>query len=467
VNRSRPGLICALFCSLTLTGCSQDKPAAEVPEQPDNQAVYVRFDAAAGARKAALLDTFFRQLGEKRIFNGTVLVAQAGHVIYKGAFGYKDLTVKDTLTTATPFQLASVSKQFTAVAVMQLKEKGLLDYDDPVYKFIPNFPYDSSITIRLLLTHRSGLPGYQYSLEKHVDRRMPLTNQEVVAKLCALRPAPYYPPNRKFNYNNTNYVLLAAIVERLTGKSFRQYADDHLFKPLQMRHTFVYDGSDTAQVRLAATGYTGGRRSIALDYLDSVTGDKSVYSTVEDLFKWDRGLYTSQIIRQQTLEEAFRPAHQDANLITKNYGFGWRLQKLPDNDWLTFHTGWWHGFKNYFMRSRPDQTTVILLSNVANSYLSNVGMVNAILYPERARFFLRGDMNPEATASADASGTNAMGEAAAPALMTLADFNKLRPTPPPPRKVVRKPVRRTTAKGRKPAVVRRSTAARKPASRKR
>lgn len=463
----RPSALCALLSLYALVGCSQEKPAAQAPAAPDNQAVYVKFDAVAGKRKAALLDTFFRQLGQKAAFNGTVLVAQAGHVIYKGAFGYKDIAAKDTLTTATPFQLASVSKQFTAVAVMQLKEKGLLSYDDPVYKFIPNFPYDSSITIRLLLTHRSGLPSYQYSLEKFVDRRLPMNNQQVVAKLCEIKPAAYYLPNRKFNYNNTNYVLLAAIVERLSGKSFRAYAEENLFKPLGMASTFVYDGSDTAQVRLAAVGYTGGRRSIALDYLDSVTGDKSVYSTVEDLFKWDRGLYTNQIIRQQTLEDAFRPAHDDANLITKNYGFGWRLQKLPNQEWLTFHTGWWHGFKNYFMRSRPDQTTVILLSNVANHYLANVGMVNAILYPERAKFFLRGDMNPEATASADVTGTGGLGEVASPALLTLADFNKLRPTPPPPRKVVRKPVRRSTSKYRKTTVSRRTTPVKRTTKRKR
>lgn len=386
------------LCSCTgLVGCTQHP--TNTPGGP--QALTAApgggtVDPASLSFKTALLDTFFHDLAARQGFNGTVLVAQNGHILYKGAYGYRSMSEKDTLTTQTPFQLASVSKQFTAVAIMQLREHGLLNYDDFVWQHIPNFPYDSSLTLRMLLTHRSGLPNYQHALDHYWDRSRPMTNKDMVAKLIELRPRPFGPPNLRFHYNNTNYVLLAYIVEQISGKSFSQYAQERLFAPLGMNHTFVFDGTNTYRLDSAAVGNNWDRRPLPLDYLDSVTGDKSLYSTVEDLYKWDRGLYTDKIIRQETLQEAFLPASDEPNLLTRNYGFGWRLLRMPDHQWLTFHTGWWHGFKNYFMRNLSDQTTVILLSNVANGYLSQVKMVQAILYPEKARYFLRGEsIDPE------------------------------------------------------------------------
>jgi CubicO group peptidase (beta-lactamase class C family) len=455
-------LLSGLFC---LVGCSQSPREASVSTSNAvailNDSIARKFNPAEAARKASLLDTFFHKLHENSGFNGTVLVAQYGKIIYKGAFGYKNLTMKDTLTTATPFQLASVSKQFTAVAIMQLKEKGLLQYDDPVYKFIPDFPYDSSITIRLLLTHRSGLPSYQYGLERYCDKHQPLSNQQVVEKLIQYKPAPYGRPDQRFNYNNTNYVLLSYIVEKLSGKPFSQYAEEHFFRPLGMTHTFVYDGTNTNRLLAAATGYTGGRRSLAIDYLDSVTGDKSLYSTAEDMFKWDRGLYTEQLISQKSLEEAFLPASNDARLVTRNYGFGWRLQKLPNDQWLTFHTGWWHGFKNYFMRNRTDQSTIILLSNVANSYLSQVKMVQAILYPDKARFFLRGDNVDPESGDQLMSGESLQGGGGTPEL-SLSDLYKMLP----PKPVIKKAVRHTRGKHVKMAARKKGAVHKKAVARK-
>ncbi|MFN8357626.1 MAG: serine hydrolase domain-containing protein [Spirosomataceae bacterium] len=354
-----------------------------------NDSIRRLFNQTDSAKLAFRIDTFFRALNQKYGFNGNVLISKFGHVIYRGAFGYKTITTRDTLTLSTPFQLASVSKQFTAVAIFQLIEKGLLRIDDPVYRFVPNFPYDSAITIRSLLTHRSGLPNYQYSLEKQYDHARPLSNREVVEKLIQYKPRPYYLANRKFNYNNTNYVLLAYLVEKLSGKPFRQYMDEQIFKPLGMNHTFIFDGTNTPQMMQAATGYTAGRRSLRLDYLDSVVGDKSIYSTVEDIQKWDEALYTEKLVKQSTLASAFVPAHNDRNLITKNYGMGWRLQLLPDGERLTFHTGWWHGFKNYYLHHRPDQSSIIILSNIANRYMAHLSRLQAIVFPEKAACFLK------------------------------------------------------------------------------
>lgn len=373
---------------LSLVACSQQQKTV-VESHVHSDSLAMLYDPKIAAQKAFRLDTLLRSLQSKNGFNGTVLVAQYGKVIYSGAFGYKTITTHDTLTTQTPFQLASVSKTLTSVAVLQLVEKGILHLDDSITTLIPGFPYDGSITIRSLLTHRSGLPNYQYSLEKFYDRKRPLSNREVVEKLIAYQPKPYYLPNQKFNYNNTNFVLLAYIVERISGKSFNQYLQENIFIPLGMSHTFLYDGNDATTVLQAATGYTAGRRSLRLDYLDSVVGDKSVFSTVEDLFKFDQALCNEKLLKLSTLAGAFQPAHHDRNLITKNYGMGWRLQLLPNGEWLTFHTGWWHGFKNYYLHNPKDQSTIIVLSNVANHYLSRIYEIHAILYPEKAAYFMK------------------------------------------------------------------------------
>ncbi|MFY7889913.1 MAG: serine hydrolase domain-containing protein [Spirosomataceae bacterium] len=357
------------------------------------------FDSKLAARKAVKLDTFFKKLQTTHGFNGAVLVSQYGKIIYKKAFGFSSFATKDSNTTQTPFQLASVSKQFTAVAIMQLKEKGLINYDDPVVNYIPTFPYDQSITIRSLLTHVSGIPNYVYCLDKIVNKKEPLTNEKVVSLFAQYKPRISYHPNSHFNYNNSNYVLLAYIVEKLSGMSFREYAQKYLFAPAGMSKSFVYDPERTQLLEKAATGYTprGGGYfwPIPFDHLDGATGDKGVYSTVEDLFKWDMALNSEKLVKMSTLEDAFRPAHSFKNLITKNYGFGWRLQLLDDGSWLTFHTGWWHGFKNYYMHNRVDNSSIIILQNVANRAISRVKVAQSILYPERAWYFMSGEEMPE------------------------------------------------------------------------
>ncbi len=363
-----------------------------------NDSIAKLFDPKVASRKAVKLDTFFKKLHKLNGFNGAVLVSQYGKVIYKKAFGFASFSKKDTNTTQTQFQLASVSKQFTAVAIMQLHEKGLINYDDPVYKYIPNFPYDPSITIKSLLTHSSGIPNYVYCLDRIIDKKVAMTNGQIVDLFARYKPGINYNPNSRFNYNNSNYALLAYIVEKLSGMSFRDYAQKHLFAPAGMSRSFVYDPNKPELVASAAVGYTPRRRGfwqVPFDHLDGVVGDKGIYSTVEDLYKWDMALNNEKLVKMSTLEEAFRPAHSFKNLITKNYGYGWRLQLLDDGSWLTFHTGWWHGFKNYYMHNNRDNSSIIILQNVSNHALARVKVAQSILYPERAWYFMSGEGLPE------------------------------------------------------------------------
>lgn len=395
-------LIFSFLFGLGIISCSHQP--RQLSDEPTNLVVHKndsiahQFDLKIANKKAIKLDTFFKKLHKFNGFNGAVLVSQNGRIIYKNAFGYSSFFKKDSNTTQTQFQLASVSKQFTAVAIMQLHEKGLIDYDAPVYRYIPSFPYDSCITIRSLLTHRSGIPNYVYCLDKIVNKKVPMTNDQVVNLFAQYRPGINYLPNTRFNYNNSNYVLLAYIIEKLSGMNFRDYAQKHLFAPAGMSRSFVYDPRKSDQIALAAVGYTPRRNGfwqVPFDHLDGATGDKGIYSTVEDLFKWDMALNTEKLVKTKTLNEAFLPAHTFKFATNRNYGFGWRLQLLDDGSWMTFHTGWWHGFKNYYMHNNRDNSSIIILQNVANRALGRIKVAQSILYPDKAWYFMSGEGLPE------------------------------------------------------------------------
>jgi CubicO group peptidase (beta-lactamase class C family) len=375
------GLLSASLYACTESRSGEKKFVVTDSLQLHNDSIHRQFNQADAAIKAYQLDTFFYNMHKKRAFNGTVLIAQHGQIIYKGAFGYADLRKKDSLTTNTAFQLASVSKQFTAMAVMILKERGLLSYDDQVQKFYPQFPYNG-ITVRMLLTHRSGLPDYTYFSEDFwPDRKKFLDNQEVIKMMAIHQPKPYYLPDKRYDYSNTGYSVLAAIVEKASGMKFENFMQKEVFKPLGMTHTWVYNGTNTAMTEKVAVGYTAGRRVVANSYLNGATGDKGVYSTVEDMFKWDRALYTGKLIKATTLEEAFQPANKE--MKKENYGYGWRLKTLECGQPVVYHGGWWHGYKSYFMRNRKDQSTVIVLTNIANHSLGHLKNIQPILYPEQ------------------------------------------------------------------------------------
>ncbi|GAB3528929.1 hypothetical protein GCM10027443_07450 [Pontibacter brevis] len=316
---------------------------------------------------------------KKKGFNGTVLVTKYDRVIYKGAFGYADFKTKDTLTTNTSFQLASVSKQFTAMAIMMLKEEDELSYDDSVQQYIPDFPY-KGITIRHLLTHRSGLPNYTYfSDELWPDRKVPITNDDVLHLMAVHQPKIFFQPDKRFDYSNTGYLLLAAIVEKVSEMPFAAFLQERIFEPLQMANTFTFHEL-TDRTGRVATGYISGRRKRTPDYLDSVLGDKGVYSTVEDLYKWDQALYTNKLVKRETLEEAFA-ARGLVNKKTEDYGYGWRIKQVESGDTVVYHGGLWHGFNTYLLRNPKDHSTIIVLSNLTNGSLNYMKDLRNFLYP--------------------------------------------------------------------------------------
>ncbi|MHC1707625.1 MAG: serine hydrolase domain-containing protein [Bacteroidales bacterium] len=329
--------------------------------------------------KRGVLEHYFNKLYSRGGFNGNVLVASRGKVIFEGCYGFADHKSKKDLTRETSFQLASVTKQFTAAAILILKERGILSLNDPVEKFIPGFPY-KGITIRLLLGHRSGLFNYIYFCDRLVhDKQKPITNDDVLRMINIHQPKPYYEPDRTFNYSNTGYIILAAIVEKVSKLSYGDFLKKEIFDPLGMNHSSVITSHEKKNESIAV-GYKGGWRIAPMTFLDGVVGDKGVYSSVVDLYKWDRALYTDKILSRSTLQEAFTPYGKPVT-SKRNYGYGWRIDRLPDSTKILYHTGWWEGFQTLLARIEKDSTTIVVLKNKKSGHIDRLGLLK-LLYPE-------------------------------------------------------------------------------------
>jgi len=345
---------------------------ARVEKPSPEQFLINQIHQTIAAKKAVKIDSFFTEKHKRNLFNGTVLFAEKGQLIYKNSFGYANFKDKSLLQDNTAFQLASVTKPLTACAILMLVESGKLKLEDDIRDFLPDFPYDG-ITVRLLLTHRSGLPDYMYFADKiWRSRGIRLTNQDMIDLMTLYKPYRYYRPDRRYNYSNTNYALLASLIEKVSGMSFADFLETHIFGPLGMRNTFVYEGEDR-QLEMwnnIATGFDHPRRQAENSYLNGIVGDKGIYSTVEDLFRWDRAIRQGKLLSVFSLEEAFTPAHTDLRDYD-NYGFGWRIN-LNDGDKIVFHSGWWKGFKTYFIRKVNQQKTIIILTNTANHHFLSI-----------------------------------------------------------------------------------------------
>lgn len=314
------------------------------------------------AQYRALAAHFIDSSVNKKVFNGSILVAKNGVVVYEEYLGYKNIRTKDTLTPQTPLQIASTSKTMTAAAVLQLVQQGKLDLNAPVTQFFPDFPY-ADITVKMLLNHRSGLPEYLYFFEANGwKRNVFATNNDVVNALITWQPPRSFRANTRFDYCNTNFALLASIVEKVSGISFPQYMKQHIFEPLQMDDSFVFTIADTAR---ATPSYNWDGSEWPLDFSDGVYGDKNIYSTPRDLLKWDQAMYTEQVISKQLQDSAFTPySHEKPSL--HNYGLGWRLLLFPHGKKVVYHNGRWHGFNSAFTRLTDEKVTIIMLVNKFN-----------------------------------------------------------------------------------------------------
>lgn len=297
-------------------------------------------------------------------FSGAVLVARKGVILYEHYQGIENYQTKKEITDSSTFQLASVSKTFTGMAVLSLLEKGKLGLDDTMQKYFPDFPY-TGITIRMLLNHRSGLPNYLYFCDSLIkDRSTFLTNDEVIRMMTEHQPPMQYQPDRHFNYCNTNYLLLASIIEKASGQKYAEYLQQTFFTPLDMTSTFVGEPAQAARPHQTVSHLFSWKLEADNSY-DGVLGDKGIYSNVRDMLKWDQAIYSGKLFKQETLDAAFSPYSNERPGI-RNYGYGWRLLVYPDKPKIVYHNGWWHGNNTVFYRFVGDSTTLIILGNRYN-----------------------------------------------------------------------------------------------------
>lgn len=316
-----------------------------------------------------LLSSFFDTTLLNKGFNGGILIAKNGEVIYEKYAGKIDIRKKDSLSNTTPLHIASTSKTFTAIAILRLVQEKKISLDDTLQKFFPGLPY-AGITVQMLLSHRSGLPNYLYFMSNNKWgllsngkwNRQFATNQDVLKMLFEKKPDRVSSPGSRFTYCNTNYTLLALIIEKISGNPFPEYMRTKFFEPLQMKNTYVFTLKDTLT---ATPSFTNNGIYWGYDFLDATYGDKNIYTTPRDLLIWDQALYTDQVIRRSLLDSAFAP-YSFEKASVHNYGFGWRLQLLPNGKKIVYHFGKWHGSNAAFTRLLDEKTTIIILGNRFN-----------------------------------------------------------------------------------------------------
>ncbi|WP_336517214.1 serine hydrolase domain-containing protein [Pollutibacter soli] len=307
-------------------------------------------------------------------FNGVVLVADQGKPVYHKAFGYRDLNVRTPLLASDIFELASVSKQFTAFIIMKLKEQGKLNYDDSVSKYL-DIPY-KGITIRHLLTHTSGLPDYQEIMDKHWDKTKVAGNTEILEYLRIYAPPVLFIPGEKYKYSNTGYVLLASIAEKAAGRDFIQLCREWVFIPAKMRSTDIRSPKEKKATKNFTSGFEwieSSNRYVRADsfpdadytiWLGNRKGPGRISSVAADLLLWDEELYTNHLIKQSTLSEAFNPMKLNDGTLSA-YGFGWELIDDPKTGKTVMHTGENPGYTTIIIRYIGKHKTIIMLSNNA------------------------------------------------------------------------------------------------------
>lgn len=315
-------------------------------------------------RIAFKLDTLFKRMYENGAFNGSVLVAKAGKILFRKSLGIIDKASNGPLSDSSMFQLASVSKVITATAILMLHERELIDINQSFRDYFPDFPY-AGVSIKELLNHRSGLPNYIYALNSEIYQpNYRMSNADMYKYLLAKNPPAYLKPDTRFNYCNTNYALLALLIEKVSGKSYAQFLKEELFVPLGMKNTATINDIDLNAPNITRP-YDARWKPVEFDASDYVLGDKSIYSTPYDLFLFSEAMYNNRIIRPETQQLAYTAFSKEKKL--SNYGYGWRLKNFNDpSKKEVYHNGWWHGYRSSFHRRLSDSLTVVILSNQLN-----------------------------------------------------------------------------------------------------
>ena len=356
-----------------------------------------------------LINNYYQKVWEQGDLSGGLLVAKGDKIIFEKYRGFGRENMQMPIDENTPLHVASVSKTMTAMAVLKLVEAGKLKMEDDLTKFFPKFPY-KDITVFSLLSQRSGLPKYE-----HFDQGIKpapeelkkefLTNQDVLDMLIKYKPELARVSNTGFMYCNTNFALLALIVEKVTATPFPEAMQEIVFKPLKMNHTFIFQKKD---IPTASQSFYSGYRLYPLANLDLIYGDKNVYTTPRDLLNFSIALYSKDFLKPDLQSKIFEPYSNEKKGIN-NYGLGFRMKEFDNGEKLTYHNGWWHGTNSVFAHLLKSKVTIVAIGNKYSQRVYSALSLSGLFenFPFEMEKFNK-TMNPKgASAESDSVNVNA------------------------------------------------------------
>ncbi|MDQ0476657.1 MULTISPECIES: serine hydrolase [Chryseobacterium] len=312
----------------------------------------------------AVLHRYYKNVWEKGDLWGGFIVAKGDEILYENYRGFAQDKQQEPINDTVALHVASVSKTLTAMATLKLVEAGKIKLEDPLTKYFPKFPYPK-VTVFTLLSQRSGLPKYEHFVDKikpapaELSKKF-LTNQDILNMLIQYQPELARNTDTGFMYCNTNYALLALLIEKVTGKTFPEAMKQMVFRPLKMKNSYIFQEKDT--LTAAKSFYQRGPKVYPYDQLDLIYGDKNVYTTPRDLLNFSKALYSKEFLRADLKEKIFEPYSNERPGIN-NYGLGFRMKIFNNNEKLTYHNGWWHGTNSVFAHLLKSKVTIIAIGN--------------------------------------------------------------------------------------------------------
>ena len=357
---------------LVLSSCNKEKkqvelsdgelPKSTMPKMKPLQKAETKLTAEYINSKKQEIESFYNKNWPNNSANGSILVAQNGQILFEKYDGYANFRDKTLITKSTPLHLASVSKVITATAILKLINAKKIELDQKVNTILKEFPYPD-VTIKTLLNHRSGIRNYAYFTDRDKtvwDRHNILTNQDILTIMETKNIGLEFKTDTRFSYCNTNYAMLALIIEKITKQSFEDAMKNIIFEPLGMKNTYVFNYNRDKDT--AVTSYKGNKIEIGTDYLDAVYGDKNIYSTPRDLLKFDRARNAANFLTPELNAMVYKP-YSNERKGTKNYGLGIRMVNWETGQNFYFHNGWWHGNTSSYITLPKEGVTIIALSN--------------------------------------------------------------------------------------------------------
>ena len=359
------------YCLIaTFSSCSKQEKTEDgvikinekgLPVMQPLQEALPKLSAAFIKEKKYAVSMFFEKTWSEKNDNVSFLVAKNGQVIYENYMGFANKRTDEQITKDTPLHIASVSKVLTATATLMLIDANKIQLDQKVNTIIKNFPYPD-VTIQTLLNHRSGMKNYAYFTyeNNNWDKKVTLTNADIIKVMVDKEIPLESKSDTRFSYCNTNYAVLALIIEKVTGMKFPEAMKEMIFTPLGMTNTYVCDFKKDHENIVPS--YKGNNVEIGTDYLDGVYGDKNIYSTPRDLLKFDTARFAPFFLNPELLKKVYKGYSYESK-GQKNYGLGIRMVEFEHGEPFFFHNGWWHGNTSSFINLRKEKVTIITLSN--------------------------------------------------------------------------------------------------------